>query len=82
MIKKQIFSKIIDDLVVKILDIIFEDKIDEFFSGNIFDEKGLINKNYTYFCNITSLIEEIAISKNKEDYKNYPKYFEEKIKNL
>ena len=80
--EKQIFSKIIDDLVVKILDIIFEDKIDEFFSGNIFDEKGLINKNYTYFCNITSLVEEIAISKNKEVYKNYPKYFEEKIMNL
>ena len=32
--EKQIFSKVIDNLVVKILDIIFEDKIDEFFSGN------------------------------------------------
>ena len=80
--EKQIFSKVIDDLVAKILDIIFEDKIDEFFSGNIFNEEGLVNENYTYFCNITSLVEEIAISKKKEDYKNYPKYFEEKIINL
>ncbi len=54
MIKKQIFSKIIDDLVVKILDIIFEDKKDELFSVNIFDEKGLVNDKYTYFCNTTS----------------------------
>lgn len=72
----------IDDLVIKILDIVFEDKIDDLFLGNIFDEKGFVNENYIYFCKITSLVEEIAVSKDKEDFKNYPKYFEEKIQNL
>ena len=79
---KKIFSSVIDNLVDKLLDIIFENKIDEFFGTNIFNEKGEVNENYKYFCKITSLVEEIALSKNKEDFKIFPKYFEERIQNL
>ena len=79
---KKIFESVIDNLINKILEIVFENKINDLFEGCIFNEKGEVNENYKYFCKITSLVEEIARSKNREEIKNFPKYFEEKILNL
>ena len=78
----KIFEEVIEQLINNIIEIVFYDKIEELFTTNIFNEEDKINENFKFFCDITSLVKEIADSKSKEDEKKFLSYFEEKMQNL